>query len=283
MAWDGDAKLFRNVAIQRPRIHDLDHRAIVATIKRGQPGQLKLYHQRRQRFPLQLPPVEEQDQQTRLFGELRKTCEEDAPTKRKRNDWLLEESWRLIAHRAMLRHTGCLCQAGGRRLHCQIGASLRKDRADRTANVGALIELELAGGNVQEAFRHLKGWYWAASDTQAKPCRQTMERQTSEQIDLYTRRDSPGNPLPINVAPTEINNDVPSDGELRGVVGELSNGQAAGASGMRAEHVKKWLHDVQQEEDPEGQGAENAGDRWRLFVRLVQAAWTHGKIPRQLL
>jgi hypothetical protein len=203
--------------------------------------------------------------------------------KQKQNNWILEESWRLIAHRAMLRHTGRLCQAGGRCLHHQVGASLCKDRADCTAHVGALIKSELAGGNVQEAFRHLKGWYRAASDTQAKPCRQTMERQTLERVDLYARRDLPGDPLPINVATTEINNNVPSDGELRGVVGELNNGRAAGASGMRAEHVKKWLHDVQQEEDLEGQGAEDAGDRWRLFVRLVQAAWTHGEIPCQLL
>ncbi len=139
------------------------------------------------------------------------------------------------------------------------------------------------GGNVQEAFHHLKGWYWAASDTQAKPCRQTMKRQTSEWVDLYARRDLPGNPLPINVTPAEINNDLPSDGELRGVVGELTDGRVAGASGMRAEHVKKWLHDMQREEGPEGQGAEGAGDSWRLFIWLVQAAWTHGMIPCQLL
>jgi hypothetical protein len=238
------AWLFWNVAIRRPWIHNSDHRAIIASIRRGQPGQLKLYRQRRQRFPLQLPPVEERDQQMSLFGELRKTCEEDAPTRRKQNNWILEESWRLIAHRAMLRHTGRPCQAGGRRLHRQIGASLRKDQADRTSHVGTLIESELAGGNVQEAFRHLKGWYRAASDTQEKPCRQTMERQTSERVDLYARRDLPGDPLPINVTPTEINDDVPSDGELRGVVGKLTNGRAAGASGMRAKHVKKWLHDV---------------------------------------
>ncbi len=203
--------------------------------------------------------------------------------RRKQNDWISEESWRLIAHRAMLCHTGRLCLAGGRHLHRQVGASLRKDQADRTSHVGTLIELELAGGNVQEAFRHFKGWYRAASDMQVKPCRQTMERQTLERVDLYARRVFPGNPLPINVAPTEINNDVPSNVELRGVVGKLTNGQAEGASGMRAKHVKKWLHDVQREEDPEGRGAEDAGDRWRLFVRLVQAAWTHGKIPRQLL
>jgi hypothetical protein len=134
-------------------------------------------------------------------------------------------------------------------------------------------------GNVHEAFRHLlKGWYRAATDTQAKPCRQTMDRQTTERVDLYARRDSPGDPLPINVAPVEIN-----DGELREVVGELTNGRAAGASGMRTKHVKKWLHDVQREEDPEDQAAVSAGENWRLFVQLVQAAWAHGKIPRQLL
>jgi hypothetical protein len=78
---------------------------------------------------------------------------------------------------------------------------------------------------------------------------------------------------------------VPLDGELREVVGELTNGRAAGASGMRVKHVKKWLHDVQQEEDLEGQEAVGAGDNWRLFVQLVQAAWAwaHDKIPCQLL
>ncbi len=105
---------------------------------------------------------------------------------------------------------------------------------------------------------------------------------TSERVDLYARRESPGNPLPINVTPVKINDDVPSDGKLREVVGKLTNSQAAGASGMRAEHIKEWLHDVRWEEDPEG-GAEGTGDSWRLFVRLVQAAWAHGVIPHQLL
>ncbi len=105
--------------------------------------------------------------------------------------------------------------------------------------VGTLIESKLTGGNVQEAFRHLKGWYWAALETQAKPCFHTMERQTSERVDLYARRLSPGDPLPINVERTKINNNVPLDGEIRTAVSKLSNGRAAGASGMRAEHTKE--------------------------------------------
>jgi hypothetical protein len=155
----------------------------------------------------------------------------------------------------------------------QIGALLCKDRADRTEWVGTLIESKLMGGNVEEAFRHLKGWYRAASETQAKPCFYTMERQTLERVDLYARRLSPGDPLPINVERTKIDDNAPSDEEIRTAVSKLSNGRAAGASGMRAEHAKEWLWGIRQEDDPErlGGGPGN-GDHWRLFVQLVQAA-----------
>jgi hypothetical protein len=131
MAWDRDMKLFRNVAFRQPRIHDSDHQAVVASILRGRPGPLKRYCRCCQMFSLQLPSVEEQDEQTRLFGELRKSCKEDALTRWKQNDWILEESWQQIAHRAMLCCTGRLCQTGGRCLYCQIGALLCRDRAER--------------------------------------------------------------------------------------------------------------------------------------------------------
>jgi hypothetical protein len=190
----------------------------------GRPGWLKPYCQHHQTFPLQLPLVEEQDEQTRLFKELRKSCKEDALMWGKRNDWILEESWRLIAHRAMLCLTGRLCQTGGRHLYHQIGVLLCKNRSERTKGVGTQIESKLAGGNVQEAIHHLKGWYWAASETQAKLCFHTMERQTSERVNLYARRGSPGYPLPINVERIEINDNVPSDGEIWLAAGKLSNG-----------------------------------------------------------
>ncbi len=113
---------------------------------------MKLYCQSCQRFPLHLPPVEEQDQLTRSFGELQNTCEEDATQWRMKYDWILEESWWLITHRVMLCRTGRLYRTGGPRMDRQIGVSLQKDRTDQTAKVGAAVEAELAGGNVQEAF-----------------------------------------------------------------------------------------------------------------------------------
>ena len=56
----------------------------------------------------------------------------------------------------------------------QIWAALRGDRAARTAQVGEAIELKLMGGDVKEAFRHLKGWYRSASETTNRICPQTM-------------------------------------------------------------------------------------------------------------
>jgi hypothetical protein len=53
---------------------------------------------------------------------------------------------------------------------------------------------------------------------------------------------------------------------------------------MRAKHVKEWLWGIKWEEDPEGQGGiPGKGDNWRLFVWLIQAAWTNSIIPCQLL
>ncbi len=228
--------------------------------------------------------MEEQDEQTRPFGKLRKSCKEDSLTQWKRNDWILDESWWLITHRAMLHRTSRLCQTGGRCLYHQISASLCNDRAERTKGVGTQIESNFAGGNVQEAFHHLKRWYRAASEMQVKPCFHTMERQTLERDNLYARRGSPGYPVPINVERIKINTNVPSDREIWLAAGELSNGQVAGASGMRAKHVKEWLQGIKWEEDPAGQGGiPGDGDNWRLFVRLIQAAWTNGIVPRQLL
>jgi hypothetical protein len=139
------------------------------------------------------------------------------------------------------------------------------------------------GDNIQEAFRHLKGCYRAASETQSKPCYHTMERQTLERVDLYAQRQSPGDPLPLHLTPVEIDNGIPTDSKIRIVAGGLTNGCAGGASGMRTKHAKAWLWGIMEEEDPEGQGNEGKGANWELFVQLVQAVWAHGIIPCQML
>jgi hypothetical protein len=64
----------------------------------------------------------------------------------------------------------------------------------------------LAKGDVKEAFRHLKGWYQKAAETQARPCRQMMEQQTNKQEELYAERAAYGKALLANGMPYTIGN-----------------------------------------------------------------------------
>ena len=77
---------------------------------------------------------------------------------------------------------------------------------------------------------------------------QTMECQTKEWEELYEKRVSPRAPNPKHYY-TAIHNDTPSDGEIRAAVKKSSNGRAAGASNMLAEHLKAWLTAMQREEE----------------------------------
>jgi hypothetical protein len=136
---------------------------------------------------------------------------------------------------------------------------------------------------MHEAFCHLKGRYRVATETQARPCFQTMERQTAKCVDLYPRCDSPGPPVTVNVTPIEVQDDVPTDGEIRAAVAKLTNGRSAGASHMQAEHQKEWLQGIKLEEDPEtGPNNVGTGDWQRALAWLVQVIWDDHKIPIQL-
>ncbi len=80
-----------------------------------------------------------------------------------------------------------------------------------------------------------------------------------------------------------IPGDVPSDHEIRDAARELSNGQSGRASKMHAKDIKRWLHSIEIEEDPEkGPNNVGEGDNWHLLIGLIQVVWMQGKIPQQL-
>ena len=111
-------------------------------------------------------------------------------------------------------------------------------------------------------------------ETQAKPCHQTMERQTDEQVELYAERAAYGTGFPGNGTPFVIGNDPLSEGEFWTAVSQLSHGRCGGASGICTEHIKTWLHGGKKAEDPEnGANHIGAGKSWdkvcgTLLLRL---------------
>ncbi len=116
-------------------------------------------------------------------------------------------------------------------------------------------------------------------------CHDTMVKQKAKRVDLYARAPPLGPPLPHNFPSFAIPDDLPTDSEVRKVVRGLKNGQAAGATGMKAEHLKGWLDAIQRkekaaEEDP---GRESTlGDKWCVFIELIQTIWDPREIPEQM-
>ncbi len=195
----------------------------------------------------------------------------------------MDKTWALVGQRTALQQVGKMSRTEGSRTKRLIWDSLRNDRAARTKGAGKAIKAELEKGDVQEAFCLLKGWYQVASETMARPCPQMMVRQTEEQVELYRRRDSSGEPLPINLQGPAIPDDVPSNHRIRDTVRDLPSGRAGGASKMHAENIKRWLRGIMLEEDPD-KGPKNVGEgeNWCLLVGLIQAIWTQGEILQQL-
>ena len=108
------------------------------------------------------------------------------------------------------------------------------------------VESQLEAGDPKEAWRCIKGWYRSVEDRPPKPNFQRMDALTQERVDLYTAEPPPGAPIPINVDPFSVNDDIPTDGEIREAVKCLRCGRAGGLGGMRAEHLKGWLRDIEE-------------------------------------
>jgi hypothetical protein len=137
----------------------------------------------------------------------------------------------------------------------------------------------MVAGELKEAWHCLKGWYSTVEDRAPKVSHNTLVHQTEERIALYARVPSAGEMLPIIVQPFDINDNVPNDLEIREVVWKLLNGQAAGATGLQAKHIKVWLWYVVQEEKEHlivGQGYKLC-----IFVKLMQTIWECGCVPEQ--
>jgi hypothetical protein len=141
-----------------------DHCAVVANIWVGRKGRLKNYRRARQKFPLSLP-LGPKDANTTIFDALAAECIEPKKKRLPGKDWISEGTWKLIAKSASLLRSGKIRQAAARRMKREVQAALKADKSRLTAKVGESIVSELSKGNVQEAFRHLKGWYRTASET----------------------------------------------------------------------------------------------------------------------
>jgi hypothetical protein len=130
------------------------------------------------------------------------------------------------------------------RIGCEIKSSFAADHKQCASNAASTVESHLSNGAVKEAWRTIKGWYRVAEDRPPPAFPETMAKQMAKCMELYARAPPMGNSLPFNFPYFEIPDGVPTNKEIRAMVLGLNNRQAAGATGMRAEHVKTRLSDI---------------------------------------
>ena len=93
----------------------------------------------------------------------------------------------------------------------------------------------------REAWNRIKGWYKAAVNRAPPPARVTPERITAERVELYSYVPPPGTNIPISVQPFPVDDSVSTEDKIEWVVTRLCNHRSGGPSGMRSEHLKRWL------------------------------------------
>ena len=123
-------------------------------------------------------------------------------------NWKSDAAWKLVDHLVTLRQTGKRTQREKWTLRRAIKASLKADRTHGAANVTSEMKGHLAAGDPNEAWESLQGCCCAVEDP-AKPCYDSMGKQTAKRGELYKTVSTPWDHIPINVNAFQVTDKCP--------------------------------------------------------------------------
>ena len=161
--------LFWNVSVRDPR-HNTDHYMVLGCLRSAPEREHAKYLTGRKNLPLQ-PPAEPTREYV-IFAALRRSVPKPHARERRMNEWISEDTWRLVNERVSARR-GTRVQESIRRLIRAISASIKVDRKRRVETAGKEVETLFGADppNPREAWRSLKGWYKAAVKCAPQPAR----------------------------------------------------------------------------------------------------------------
>ncbi len=182
-----------------------------------------------------------------------------------RDAWIAADTWTLIDRRnATLRQHAPQLEL--RAIRKAIRKKVKRDRATRLQWTGEEIQAHLDDNNAAEAWRLVKVWY-RHNEQVVPPTPANLTAIEREYRALYTKQEPPGAPI-RGMVTYAIPDGIPDEDEIATAVRMLRSGQAAGASGMSTEDIKRWHTERADNPKP-----------WRLTIRLVQQAFETGVVP----
>ena len=206
--------------------------------------------------------------------ELAELIEKPARIDQRYESWISADSWKLVDAKAEARRCGDMQAVS--RLKVLLRKSLKADRKRRIDTVAVEIDNLLEAKQVQAAYGILRRWYREKPGHVPKPTIQNEEKTRSEYQALFTAEESPGEPIPIHVTPSSIDDSPPSDKEVCTALKRMKRGKAPGGSGIRVEHLQDWMNGAQ---PGEFQNAEKV-KAWNKVLELVRLAFTGEPLPR---
>ena len=138
-----DQSVFRNVFVRYPR-HNTDHFMLVGCQHSAPAREHAKYITGRKKLPLQ-PPTEP-TREDGIFAALRMAVPKPHSRERLKNEWISEETWRLVNERVSAQR-GVGVKAKIRRLSREIAASLKGDQKRRVETAVEKVET-LLGSNL---------------------------------------------------------------------------------------------------------------------------------------
>ena len=148
-----------------------------------------------------------------------------------------------------------------------------------TLPAAALAENYLKGGEVHEAYAAIRGWYRGITNKPPKPTHRDEESVRKEYETLFSRGDPEGDPIPIHIEPSPINDEPPNEKEVVRALKRLRLGKSPGASRIRAEDLRRW-HRLAREPDEGEEPLLVNVRRWEKILKLLNLAFTTGEVPK---
>jgi hypothetical protein len=267
--------LFTNIAIRNPRHYSSDHYMVMGTIAYRPKREKKSYSRSRKSFPLKRNKVAPINKADSIFDEIKSFVDKDAKTTLKWSSWVSPKTWKIVDSRAALQRNGKTQCTEGRKLSRKILKGIKANRKESTQKSGEIIEILLDTGNVKGAWRSLQVWYKDVSGKGSRPSRAELELTAAEFKALYTQKTPMGDPIPLCVAPFEIDDNVPDEREIAYTVRHLKWGKSPVPSGIREEYVREWLNAAEWENNPDT-------SRWNKMVEIFQHSFEMGELPMEL-
>ena len=262
---------FRALWIKNPRF-DSDHRMLVGILRAESKRQHRRYVLKRTKYTL---PVRSEDKNRAdiLMEELAELIEKPASIDHRYESWISAASWKLIDAKAEARRCGNGCEV--KSLKVRLRKSLKADRKRRIDVVADQIDALLAARDVQGAYGKLRSWYREKPGHVPKPTIQDEKKTRSEYQALFSAEEPTGEPIPIHVTPMIIDDSPPTEKEICAAIKGMKRGKTPGGSGIRVEHLLKWMEGAQPGEF-QNQAMTEA---WNRVLELVELAFTGEPLP----